>query len=57
MINNPLALIISYIAVNLPFCIYTLLGYLDTIPRDLDDAARIDGVTMLQIIFRVILPA
>ena len=56
MINNPLALIISYIAVNLPFCIYMLLGYLDTIPRDLDDAARIDGATTLQIIFRVILP-
>ncbi|KRA99816.1 ABC transporter permease [Devosia sp. Root685] len=56
MINNPLALVISYIAVNLPFCIYMLLGYLDTIPRDLDDAARIDGATTLQIIFRVILP-
>tara|TARA_R110002124_G_scaffold144122_6_gene309004 strand:- start:3547 stop:4392 length:846 start_codon:yes stop_codon:yes gene_type:complete len=56
MINNPLALIISYIAINLPFCIYMLLGYLDTIPRDLDDAARIDGATTLQIIFRVILP-
>jgi len=56
MINNPLALVISYIAVNLPFCIYMLLGYLDTIPVDLDDAARIDGATTLQIIFRVILP-
>ncbi|KKB08919.1 carbohydrate ABC transporter permease [Devosia chinhatensis] len=56
MINNPLALVISYIAVNLPFCIYMLLGYLDTIPRDLDDAARIDGASTLQIIFRVILP-
>jgi len=56
MINNPLALVISYIAINLPFCIYMLLGYLDTIPRDLDDAARIDGANTLQIIFRVILP-
>ncbi|WEK04507.1 MAG: carbohydrate ABC transporter permease [Candidatus Devosia phytovorans] len=56
LINNPLALVISYIAVNLPFCIYMLLGYLDTIPRELDEAARIDGANTLQIIFRVILP-
>jgi len=33
-----------------------LLGYLDTIPRELDEAARIDGANVLQIIFRVILP-
>lgn len=56
LINNPIALIISYIAVNLPFAIYMLLGYLDTIPRELDEAARIDGANTLQIIFRVILP-
>ena len=56
LINNPLSLVISYIAVNLPFAIYMLLGYLDTIPRELDEAARIDGANVLQIIFRVILP-
>lgn len=56
LIDNPLSLVISYIAVNLPFAIYMLLGYLDTIPRELDEAARIDGANVLQIIFRVILP-
>lgn len=56
LINNPVSLVISYIAVNLPFAIYMLLGYLDTIPRELDEAARIDGANVLQIIFRIILP-
>lgn len=56
LINNPISLVISYVAVNLPFAIYMLLGYLDTIPRELDEAAKIDGANVLQIIFRVILP-
>jgi ABC-type glycerol-3-phosphate transport system permease component len=56
LVNNPLSLLISYVAINLPFAIYMLLGYLDTIPRELDEAARIDGASTLQILFKVILP-
>lgn len=56
LINNFLSLILSYIAINLPFAIYLLLGYLDTIPQDLDEAAKIDGASTLQIIFQIILP-
>ena len=56
LINTPAALVFSYIAINLPFAIYLLLGYFDTIPIDLDEAARIDGASTLQIIFKVILP-
>ena len=43
LVNNPLSLILSYIAINIPFAIYMLLGYLDTIPRELDEAARSTG--------------
>lgn len=56
LINSLASLILSYIAINLPFAIYLLLGYLDTIPIELDEAARIDGASALQIIFKVILP-
>jgi ABC-type glycerol-3-phosphate transport system permease component len=56
LVNNPLSLILSYIAINLPFAIYMLLGYLDTIPQELDEAGRIDGASTLDIIFRIILP-
>jgi arabinogalactan oligomer/maltooligosaccharide transport system permease protein len=40
----------------LPFAIWNLKGYLDTIPRDLEEAARIDGATINQTFFRIILP-
>lgn len=56
LINNPLSLVLSYIAINLPFAIYMLLGYLDTIPHELDEAGRIDGASTFGIIFRIILP-
>jgi ABC-type glycerol-3-phosphate transport system permease component len=56
LINNFFSLILSYIAINLPFAIYMLLGYLDTIPRELDEAAHIDGASTLQTITTVILP-
>ena len=54
--NSFAGLIISYVALSMPFSIYMLLGYLDTIPRELDEAAIIDGASTLGIIFRVILP-
>ena len=49
-------LITAYIAITIPFSIYLLLGYLDSVPVELDDAAKIDGCSTLGIIGRVILP-
>jgi len=40
----------------LPFAIWNLKGYLDTIPRELEEAARIDGASPNQLFFRIILP-
>jgi ABC-type glycerol-3-phosphate transport system permease component len=56
LINNFASLIISYVAITLPFSIYLLLGYFDSIPKELDEAAKVDGATTLGTIFRVILP-
>jgi arabinogalactan oligomer/maltooligosaccharide transport system permease protein len=41
---------------QLPFAIWNLKGYLDTIPRDLEEAALIDGAGPNQMFFRIILP-
>jgi arabinogalactan oligomer/maltooligosaccharide transport system permease protein len=41
---------------QLPFAIWNMKGYLDTIPRDLEEAASVDGANRFQIFLRVILP-
>ncbi len=56
LVNTYTGLIVAYIAITIPFSIYMLVGYLQSIPRELDDAASIDGCTTLGVITRVILP-
>jgi len=50
-------LIVTYLTFTLPFSIYMLSGYFDGIPRDLDEAARVDGTSALGALFRIILPS
>ncbi|MDX2474535.1 MAG: ABC transporter permease subunit, partial [Candidatus Krumholzibacteria bacterium] len=47
---------VAYVATALPFCIWTMKGYYDTIPVALNEAALIDGCTPLQAFLRVTLP-
>ncbi len=56
LVNNLLGLILTYIAITIPFSIYMLLGYLDSVPRELDEAAIIDGCSTIGVILRVVLP-
>lgn len=56
LINTYLGVIIVYSATALPFCIWTMKGYYDTIPTSLEEAARIDGCTLFGAFYRVILP-
>jgi multiple sugar transport system permease protein len=49
-------LIITYLTFSLPFSIWMLVGYFDSIPRGLDEAAQVDGAGPLRTLFRVILP-
>ncbi len=55
--QTQVGLIITYLTFTLPFSIWMLAGYFDGIPRDLDEAARVDGTTALGALVRVILPA
>ncbi|MFI8825020.1 carbohydrate ABC transporter permease [Streptomyces sp. NPDC053431] len=50
-------LILTYLTFSLPFSIWMLIGYLDSIPRELDEAARVDGCGPVGALFRVIVPA
>jgi ABC-type glycerol-3-phosphate transport system permease component len=55
-VNSYTGLIIAYVAITLPFCVYMMIGYFQTVSISLDEAARIDGCSTLGIIFRVVLP-
>lgn len=56
LINTPVSLIIAYCATAVPFCTWMLKGYFDTIPKDLDEAASLDGLGPFGTFWRVILP-
>jgi multiple sugar transport system permease protein len=49
-------LIITYMTFTLPFAIWMLAAYLDTIPRELDEAAKVDGAGPMGAFIRVIIP-
>jgi arabinogalactan oligomer/maltooligosaccharide transport system permease protein len=53
---NLLGVCLAVISAQLPFAIWNLKGYLDTIPRDLEEAASVDGATQNQTFTRVVLP-
>ena len=56
LINSYLGIVVVYSATALPFCIWTMKGYYDTIPTSLEEAARIDGCTQMTAFYFVILP-
>ncbi len=49
-------LILTYLTFALPYAVIMMNGYLDTIPKDFDEAATIDGCSPLGVLFRVLLP-
>jgi len=56
LLNTPGILIITYLSFALPFAIWLMAAFFQTIPIELEDAARIDGCTRLQTLFQIILP-
>lgn len=56
MWDSPVGLIAAYLAFNLPYTVWILIGFFQSIPVDLDEAAMIDGCSRIQALFRVIFP-
>jgi len=56
LINTYLGVIVIYTATALPFTIWTMKGYYDTIPYSLEEAARIDGCSEFVAFYKIILP-
>ena len=49
-------LVLVYATTALPFCVWMLKGYFDTLPKELEEAAVMDGASTLQVFFKVVLP-
>lgn len=56
LINKPIVLIITYMSFALPYAIWLMAAYFQTVPIELEDAARLDGCSRLGILFRVVMP-
>ncbi len=57
LVGSRLGLILTYLTFTLPFSIWMLVGYFDSIPRELDEAAMVDGCGPMGALWRVVLPA
>ena len=55
--GSRIGLILTYLTFSLPFSIWMLVGYFDSIPRGLDEAAQVDGAGPLRTLLQVILPS
>jgi multiple sugar transport system permease protein len=56
MLNKPPVLILTYLSFALPFAIWLMAAFFETIPVELEDAALIDGCTRIRTLFAIILP-
>ncbi|GHV94953.1 sugar ABC transporter permease [Spirochaetia bacterium] len=56
LINTYPGLILCYMAFEMPICVWTMQSYFETIPRDLVDAAEIDGLPRIKTLWYVFLP-
>jgi ABC-type glycerol-3-phosphate transport system permease component len=54
--NTYAGLILAYVSFALPFCVWMLKGFFDSIPRELDEAALVDGCSRFRAFLRVVLP-
>ncbi len=54
--DTPWALILTYPTFLIPFCTWLLMGYFKTIPKELEECARIDGATRFGAMVRIIFP-
>ncbi len=56
LIDHPASVVLAYIAFNLPITIMIMLGFYYALPRELEEAAVIDGCSVHRMFFRIILP-
>ncbi|MEX0853781.1 MAG: ABC transporter permease subunit [Bauldia sp.] len=56
LINTRQGMIVLYAALQIPFAVFLIYGFIESIPRELDEAATMDGCGPLRLFFSIILP-
>lgn len=56
LLNSIVGLVLVYSVSALPFCVWNLKGYFDTIPKELEEAAIVDGASRIRIFVTIVLP-
>ena len=56
LVDSYIGIILTHIILGLPFGLWLVKGYFDALPIDLDEAARLDGVGSLGILFKILVP-
>lgn len=56
LLDTYLGLIIAYSTISLPFCVWMMKSFFDTIPKSLEEAAMVDGLNAFSTFWKIILP-
>ncbi|MGW6023796.1 sugar ABC transporter permease [Streptomyces sp. NPDC055099] len=56
LLNQPVGLVVTYLTIAVPFCAWMMKGYFDTIPVEIDEAGRVDGLNPFGTFWRLIVP-
>lgn len=56
MMNSRLTLVIVYLSFSVPYAIWLLVGFFQTVPLGIEEAARVDGANKIQVFGRIVLP-
>ncbi len=56
LMNNTWSLLLLFPTLSVPFCTWIMIGYFGSIPKELDEAALIDGASYMQMLFRIFIP-
>jgi len=56
LLNSYWGMVLVYPTLTVPFCTWIMIGYFSSIPKELDEAAVIDGANHMQMLFRIFIP-
>ena len=54
--NSRIGLVIVYLSFSVPYAVWLLVGFFQTVPLEIEEAARVDGANKLQVFLRVVMP-